>query len=232
MSKTETLGCGFCASTESGIQRWQFRIDSTGASSGLRPMTNKRVSDASSGLRPMANRRVSDASSDLRSMANQNGCGASSGLRPMANRAIDASSGLRPMAMKASGVQRAMAQMQLCKAQFPFCPHNKALGSWIYVKDGHLGCKACHLMGCASIWGSIRVKNCMMQKAMLQRHERCPMHSDAVARLTKCASVKHLSILSWPQAQMHSKQRGGQDAQAVHSQLLLKDVGTIPRKGK
>ena len=38
----------------------QFRIDSTGASSGLRPMTNKRVSDASSGLRPMANRRVSD----------------------------------------------------------------------------------------------------------------------------------------------------------------------------
>ena len=61
----------------------------------------------------MANRRVSDASSDLRSMANQNGCGASSGLRPMANRAIDASSGLRPMAMKASGVQRAMANMQL-----------------------------------------------------------------------------------------------------------------------
>ena len=119
-------------------------------------------------------------------MANQNRCGGSSGLRPMAKRAIDASSGLRPMAMKASGVQRAMAKMQLCKAQFPLCPHNKALGSWICVKDGHLGCKACHLMQCKSIGGSIRVKKCMMTKSKLQKHNRCPMHLEAVARLTKC----------------------------------------------
>ena len=121
-------------------------------------------------------------------MANKNVCGASSRLRPMANRAIDAS--LRPMAMKASGGQRSMATMQHCKAQFPLCPHNKALGSWICIKDGHLGCKACHLMGCASIWGDICVKRNLMRKSQLQRHQRRPMHLDAVARLTKCDKCK------------------------------------------
>ena len=131
------------------------------------PMANNNAVDASSGLRLRANKNASGASSGLRPMANKNVCGASSRLRPMANRAIDAS--LRPMAMKANGGQRSvMATMQDCKAQFPLCPHNKALGSWICIKDGHLGCKACHLMGCASIWGSIRVKRCLMKKAWLQ----------------------------------------------------------------
>ena len=141
-------------------------------------MANNNAVDASSGLRPMANKNASGASSGLRPMANKNVCGASSRLRPMANRAIDAS--LRPMAMKPV-VAEGPWPMQHCKAQFPLCPHNKALGSWICIKDGHLGCKACHLMGCASIWGSICVKKCLMKKARLQRHKRCPMHLDVVA---------------------------------------------------
>ena len=111
------------------------------------------------------------------------------GLMPMANKnASGASSGLRPMA-KASG-GHVIAAMQYCKAQFPLCPHNKALGSWICIKDGHLGCKACHLMGCASLWGAICVKRNMMRKSQLQRHQICPMHLDAVARLTKCDKCK------------------------------------------
>ena len=45
-------------------------------------------------------------------------------------------------------------------------------------------------MGCASIWGSIRVKKCMMKKSKLQKHARCPMHLEAVACLTKCDKCK------------------------------------------
>ena len=146
------------------------------------PMANNNAVDASRGPRPRANKNASGASSSLRPMANKNASGASSGLRPMANRnASGASSGLRPMA-KASG-GHVIAAMQHCKAQFPLCPHNKALGSWICIKDGHLGCKACHLMGCAGIWGRFRVKRRLMYKARLQQHERFPMHLDTAARL-------------------------------------------------
>ena len=177
----------------------------------------------------MANRRVSDASRDLMPMANQNGCGVSSGLRPMANRAIDAS--LRPMAMKPV-VAEGPWPMQHCKAQFPLCPHNKALGSWICIKDGHLDCKACHLMGCANIWGSIRVKKCLMKKTWLQRREWCPTHLDAVARLTKCDKCKASSdsVLAPSkdafQAVWRARCSGGPSQSAIE-----KFVGQIPRKG-